>query len=198
MKRPQRRSHANLQGPLATMTEDQLVKAVKANPLSLVLILDCITDPHNLGACLRTADAAGCIAVVAPRDKAAPVTDTVRHVAAGAAEALPFVQVTNLARTMDRLKEAGLWLVGTADEATEDFYSLDLKGPTGVVMGAEGSGLRRLTAEKCDHLVRLPMSGTVPCLNVSVATGVCLFEVVRQRGTQTDGSLPGGAGFMEE
>ena len=181
MKRPHRRTHADLDRRAASMSEDQLVAAVGEEPAALVLILDCVQDPHNLGACLRTADAAGALAVVVPRDRSVSVTETVRHVAAGAAEHLPVVAVTNLARAMDRLKEAGLWLVGAADEADADFYALDLSGRIGLVMGAEGSGLRRLTAEKCDHLVRLPMAGTVSCLNVSVAAGVCLFECVRQR-----------------
>jgi 23S rRNA (guanosine2251-2'-O)-methyltransferase len=163
------------------MTEDELVGLVGQSPAPLVLVLDCVQDPHNLGACLRTANAAGAIAVVAPRDKSAPLTEVARHVAAGAAEVTPYVTVTNLARAMERLQQAGLWLVGTADEAEQDLYQLDLSGPIGLVMGAEGEGLRRLTREKCDHLVRVPMNGSVPCLNVAVATGVCLFECVRQR-----------------
>ena len=163
------------------MTEDELVSLVEGTPEALVLLLDCVQDPHNLGACLRTANAAGALAVVAPRDKSAPLSEVARHVAAGAAEVTPYVTVTNLARAMQRLQKAGLWLVGTADEAEQDLYDLDLSGPVGIVMGAEGQGLRRLTQEKCDHLVRVPMSGSVPCLNVSVASGVCLFECVRQR-----------------
>lgn len=163
------------------MSEDQLLALVRERPDPLILILDCVQDPHNLGACLRTADAAGAVAVVAPRDKSSPLTEVARHVAAGAAEKIPFVQVVNLARTIERLKEAGLWLVGLADEATQNFYGLDLAGAIAIVMGAEGSGLRRLTAEKCDHLACIPMLGSVPCLNVSVAAGVCLFECVRQR-----------------
>lgn len=176
-----RRTHADISRAAPVLTEDDLVARVQEQDDALVLILDCVQDPHNLGACLRTADAAGALAVVSPRDKSVPLTPTARHVAAGAAESVPFVQVTNLARAMERLKEAGLWLVGTADEAAEDLYSRDLTGRIGIVMGAEGAGLRRLTAEKCDHLVRIPMAGAVPCLNVSVAAGVCLFECVRQR-----------------
>jgi 23S rRNA (guanosine2251-2'-O)-methyltransferase len=163
------------------MTEDELVAAAASAPAALVLLLDCVQDPHNLGACLRSANAAGALAVVAPRDRSAPLSDVARHVAAGAAEVTPYVTVTNLARAMERLQGAGLWLVGTADEAEQDVFDLDLRGSIGLVMGAEGEGLRRLTREKCDHLVRLPMLGSVPCLNVSVATGVCLFECVRQR-----------------
>jgi 23S rRNA (guanosine2251-2'-O)-methyltransferase len=181
MKRPHRRTHAHVDRPAASLDEEGLVELVGRRADALLLVLDCVQDPHNLGACLRTADAAGALAVVVPRDRAAPLTEVARHVAAGAAEHLPVVAVTNLARALDRLKDAGLWLVGTADEATADFYSLDLTGRIGLVMGAEGSGLRRLTAEKCDHLVRIPMSGSVACLNVSVAAGVCLFECVRQR-----------------
>lgn len=147
----------------------------------LVLILDCIQDPHNLGACLRTADAAGCACVIMPKDKSAPITETVVRVSCGGAHSVPLVRVTNLARAMEKLKELGVWLVGTADESEKSIYDMDLKGGIGIVMGAEGEGMRRLTGEHCDFLVRIPMGGKVPCLNVSVATGVCLFEAVRQR-----------------
>ena len=153
----------------------------KAGPEPLVLVLDGVTDPHNLGACLRTADAAGVHAVIVPRDRAAGLSPVVRKVAAGAAETVPLIQVTNLARTLRWLKERGLWLVGTDDEATQSIYTAKLTGPTGIVMGAEGAGMRRLTKEHCDLLVTIPMSGVVESLNVSVATGVTLFEVVRQR-----------------
>ncbi|TLD70255.1 23S rRNA (guanosine(2251)-2'-O)-methyltransferase RlmB [Phragmitibacter flavus] len=150
---------------------------------SLVLILDCIQDPHNLGACLRSADAAGCALVIMPKDKTAPISETVRRVACGGAESMPLARVTNLARAMDKLKDLGFWIVGTADESPKSLYQLDLKGNIAIVVGAEGEGMRRLTGEKCDFLGRIPMgdSSTVPCLNVSVATGVCLFEAVRQR-----------------
>ena len=161
--------------------EQDLKDILARTPNPLVLILDQVTDPHNLGACLRTADAAGAHAVIVPKDHSATLTDTVRHIACGAAESVPFIIVTNLARTMEFLKEAGIWLTGTAEEADKSLYDLDLTGPTGFVMGAEGPGMRRLTGEKCDFLVRIPMLGKVPCLNVSVATGVCLFEAVRQR-----------------
>ena len=147
----------------------------------LVLVLDGVTDPHNLGACLRSADAAGVDAVIVPRDKSADLTPTVRKVACGAAETVPFVRVTNLARALEGLKERGIWLYGAAGEAEASLYDSDLSGPAAIVMGAEGGGLRRLTREACDHLVKLPMAGSVSSLNVSVATGICLFEVVRQR-----------------
>jgi 23S rRNA (guanosine2251-2'-O)-methyltransferase len=161
--------------------EEDLYAIVKAEKTPLLLILDGITDPHNLGACLRTADAAGVHAVVVPRDRAATLTDTVRHIACGAAESVPFMQVTNLARTMEKLQALGVWLVGLAEEGGQLLYDIDLKGSIGIVMGAEGPGMRRLTGEKCDFLARIPMAGKVECLNVSVATGVCLFECVRQR-----------------
>ncbi len=146
-----------------------------------LLILDGVTDPHNLGACMRSADAAGVHAVIVPKDKSAPLNAAARKVACGAAETLPLVRVTNLARAMRVLRDAGIWLVGTAGEAEGTIYDVDLSGPLAVVMGAEGSGMRRLTREHCDHLVRLPMLGSVASLNVSVATGICLFEAVRQR-----------------
>ncbi|MCX2982761.1 23S rRNA (guanosine(2251)-2'-O)-methyltransferase RlmB [Halieaceae bacterium IMCC14734] len=146
-----------------------------------LLVLDGITDPHNLGACLRSADAAGVHAVIVPRDKSADLTPVSRKVACGAAEVVPFVRVTNLARTLEGLKERGIWLYGAAGEAETTLYDSDLSGPLALVMGAEGAGLRRLTRECCDYLVKLPMAGSVSSLNVSVATGVCLFEVVRQR-----------------
>ncbi len=149
---------------------------------ALLLILDAVTDPHNLGACLRTAEAAGVHAVVAPRDKAAGLTPVVRKVACGAAELVPFMQVTNLARTLKQLKERGVWVVGTSlEDGAKPFFDTDLKVPVAIVMGAEGSGLRRLTAELCDHLAYIPMAGQIESLNVSVATGVALFEAVRQR-----------------
>ncbi len=148
---------------------------------ALVLVLDGVTDPHNLGACLRSADAAGVHAVIVPKDKSADLTPTVRKVACGAAETVPFVRVTNLARTLEGLKERGIWLYGTAGEAEKSIYDNDLRGPCALIMGAEGDGLRRLTRETCDFLVKLPMAGEVSSLNVSVATGVCLFEIVRQR-----------------
>jgi 23S rRNA (guanosine2251-2'-O)-methyltransferase len=164
------------------LDEDELLALVAQQALPFLLILDCVQDPHNLGAILRTAEAAGVHAVVAPKDKAVGITETVRRVSVGAADHVPFAQVTNLARTMEKLKAAGLWLVGTSDHATsKSLYDLDLKGPLALVMGAEEKGLRRLTLEHCDFLATIPMAGKVECLNVSVATGVCVFEALRQR-----------------
>ena len=166
-----------------SLDEDELMAIIAEQAQPFVLILDCVQDPHNLGAILRTADAAGVHAVVAPKDKAAGITETVRRVSVGAADHVPFAQVTNLARTMEKLKAAGLWLVGTSDHAkSKSIYQLDLRGPLALVMGAEEKGMRRLTEENCDFLASIPMAGKVECLNVSVATGVCLFEAVRQRG----------------
>lgn len=147
----------------------------------LLLVLDCVKDPNNLGALLRTADGAGVHAVIAPKDKSAGITDTVRRVSVGAADNVPFVKVTNLARTLRALKERGIWIVGSSDRATKSLYETDLKGPLAIVMGAEDEGMRRLTEEECDFLVRFPMKGKVACLNVSVSAGVCLYEAVRQR-----------------
>lgn len=161
--------------------EADLKQLIERAEKPLLLILDGVTDPHNLGACLRSADAAGVDVVIAPKDNAASLTPVVRKVASGAAEAVPFVQVTNLARTLRDLKEWGVWIVGTAGEADTLIYDQDLSGPIAIAMGAEGSGLRRLTREHCDFLVKLPMAGSVSSLNVSVATGICLFEAVRQR-----------------
>lgn len=145
------------------------------------LILDGVQDPRNLGACLRTADAAGVKAVIIPKDRAVSMTDVVRETASGAAENVPLIAVTNLGRTIDLLKEKGVWLVGTSDKADRSIYDVDMKGNIAVVVGAEGKGIRRLTEEKCDFLSYIPMKGSVSCLNVSVATGVCLFEALRQR-----------------
>lgn len=165
-----------------TYSEKQLPELLAglASP-ALVLVLDGVTDPHNLGACLRSADAAGVGLVIAPKDKSVGLTATARKVACGAAESIPFVQVTNLARTLKQLQDEGLWLVGLAGEAEQSVYEVDLSGPIALVMGAEGSGMRRLTREHCDYLAKLPMAGSVSSLNVSVATGVALFEAVRQR-----------------
>ena len=149
-----------------------------------LLVLDGIQDPHNLGACLRSADAAGVHAVIAPRDRSAGLTAVARKGASGAAETTPFFQVTNLARTLRELKDRNIWFVGLAGEADQSLYELDLKGPLAVVMGAEGEGMRRLTKEHCDFLAKLPMAGSVESLNVSVATGVALFEALRQRQTK--------------
>jgi len=147
----------------------------------LILVLDGVTDPHNFGACLRSADAAGVHLVITAKDRSVGLTATARKVACGAAETVPVCQVTNLVRGIETLKDAGIWIAGAAGEATETLYQIDFTGPMAIIMGAEGSGLRRLTREKCDYLMNIPMSGEVSSLNVSVATGVCLYEVVRQR-----------------
>lgn len=162
-------------------TEHHLFAELENIKNPLLLILDGIQDPHNLGACLRTADAAGVTAVIVPKDRAVSLTETVRKIACGAAESIMFVQVTNLANFMDKLKDKGVWIVGTSDRAEKSFYELDLTGSAAIVIGAEGSGMRRLTTDKCDFLGVIPMQGKVECLNASVATGVCLFEAVRQR-----------------
>ncbi|PLC53659.1 23S rRNA (guanosine(2251)-2'-O)-methyltransferase RlmB [Pollutimonas nitritireducens] len=147
----------------------------------LFLLLDGVTDPHNLGACLRTADAAGVHAVIAPRDKAVGLNTTVQRVASGAAETVPYIMVTNLARTMRQLKDRNVWIVGTDDQATSTIHQVDARRPMAWVMGAEGEGMRRLTRDTCDELVHIPMLGSVESLNVSVASAVCLYETVRQR-----------------
>jgi len=168
--------------PRAGDPETQLEEALEAaGPAPLLLVLDGVQDPHNLGACLRSADAAGVAAVIVPRDRAAGLTPVVRKVAAGAAETVPLVSVVNLARTLRDLKDRDIWLVGTDDAADKTLYEADLKGPLALVMGSEAEGMRRLTRECCDQLVSIPMAGAVESLNVSVATGVALFEAVRQR-----------------
>jgi 23S rRNA (guanosine2251-2'-O)-methyltransferase len=148
---------------------------------ALVLVLDGVTDPHNLGACLRTADGAGVNAVVAPRDRAVGLNATVARVACGAGDTVPYLTVTNLARTLRALKDRGVWVVGTDDEAEKTIHQVDATQPIAWVMGAEGEGMRRLTRETCDELVRIPMLGSIESLNVSVASAVCLYETVRQR-----------------
>ena len=158
---------------------DDLLDASDHTPF--LLVLDGVTDPHNLGACLRSADAAGVDAVIIPKDRAVGLTSVACKVACGAAHCTPVFQVTNLARTLKSLKARGIWLVGTTGNAEQSIYELDLNGPLGVVMGAEGKGMRRLTEEACDYLANIPMAGHVSSLNVSVATGVVLFEAVRQR-----------------
>lgn len=173
--------HADLGAKLFIKTEEHLIAELDKTKNPLLLILDGIQDPHNLGACLRTADAAGVTAVIVPKDRAVSITETVRKIACGAAESVMFVQVTNLATCMTKLKEKGVWIVGTSDQAEKSFYELDLTGSTAIVIGAEGSGMRRLTTDKCDFLGVIPMQGKVECLNASVATGVSLYEAVRQR-----------------
>jgi len=167
--------------PLPPWHEDELIDAVAAADQPLVLVLDGVQDPHNLGACLRTADACGALAVVVPKDRAAGMNATVRKVAAGAAETVPLATVTNLARALKLLKDAGQWIVG-ADMAGEHYaWQADFTGSKAIVMGSEGDGLRELTRKSCDHLVRLPQSGTLESMNVSVACGMLLYEAVRQR-----------------
>ena len=164
------------------MSEADLSEHLSKVTAPLILILDGVTDPHNLGACLRSADAAGVTAVIFPKDKSADVNDVARKVASGAAETVPWVRVTNLARTIKSLKQAGVWVIGTDGDAEESLYEQDLSGPCAMVLGSEGAGMRRLTRDLCDFVVKLPMAGSVSSLNVSVAAGVCLFEAVRQRG----------------
>ena len=164
---------------ISSSLDDTLDAASTALPL--ILVLDGITDPHNLGACLRVADGAGAHAVIAPKDHAVGINATVAKVASGAADTVPYFMVTNLARTLNELKERDIRVIGTSDDAQQSLYDLDLTGPIALVLGAEGSGMRQLTGKTCDELVRLPMAGAVESLNVSVASGVCLYEAVRQR-----------------
>ena len=158
---------------------DQLEADGVKNPL--LLVLDGVTDPHNLGACLRVADGAGAHAVIAPKDHAVGINATVAKVASGAAETVPYFMVTNLARTLGELKERNIWIIGTSGDAERNLYQMDLKGPVALVLGAEGPGIRQLTRKTCDELVKIPMQGAVESLNVSVASAVCLYEALRQR-----------------
>ncbi|MCH8176220.1 MAG: 23S rRNA (guanosine(2251)-2'-O)-methyltransferase RlmB [Proteobacteria bacterium] len=168
--------------PVKVKSEKELVALLdnlQRNPL--LLVLDGITDPHNLGACLRTADAVGVDAVIVPKDKSATLNATVHKVASGAAETVQLFTVTNIARCLESLQRRGIWIVGTADETGKSLFDQDLTGALALVMGSEGKGLRRLTRERCDYLVAIPMAGKLSSLNVAVATGVCLFEALRQR-----------------
>jgi 23S rRNA (guanosine2251-2'-O)-methyltransferase len=166
----------------AARSEKDLARILNgADGPAFLLILDAVQDPQNLGACLRTADAAGVHALIAPKDNSVGLTPVACKVASGAVETVPYVQVTNLARTIDELKERGVWIIGTAGQATADLFETDLNGPVALAMGGEGKGLRRLTRERCDLLVRLPMLGAVESLNVAAATAVCLYEALRQR-----------------
>ena len=170
--------------PVAQVTSlDELLEQLEASGVAapLLLVLDGVTDPHNLGACLRVADGAGAHAVIAPKDHAAGINATVAKVASGAAETMPYFMVTNLARTLGELKERNIWCIGTSDDAPKTIYDVDLKGPVALVLGAEGEGMRQLTRKTCDELVSIPMHGAVESLNVSVASGVCLYEALRQR-----------------
>ena len=161
---------------------DRVLDSIDGPPL--LLVLDGVQDPHNLGACLRTAEAAGVHAAILPRDQSAGLTPVVRRAASGAAEVLPILIVTNLASILRQIKEKGVWLLGTSDQAKQSLYEVGMSGPMALVMGNEEKGMRRLTSELCDFLVRIPMHGSVSSLNISVATGVCLFEMIRQRGEQ--------------
>ncbi|OYT84895.1 MAG: 23S rRNA (guanosine(2251)-2'-O)-methyltransferase RlmB [Burkholderiales bacterium PBB6] len=161
---------------------DELLEGVEARQIApLVLVLDGVTDPHNLGACLRVADGAGAHAVVAPKDHAVGLNATVAKVASGAAETVPYLMVTNLARSLTEMKERGIRIIGTSDDAEQTLYDVDLSGPVALVLGAEGAGMRQLTRKTCDELISIPMAGAVESLNVSVAAGVCLYEALRQR-----------------
>lgn len=177
------------QGVIALCAEAQRASSLDdvlggVDARTLLLLLDGVTDPRNLGACMRTAEAAGAQAVIVPRDRSASLTPVVAAAAAGAAESLPLVAVTNLARAMDEIRDAGVWIVGATGDAGKSIYDIDLTGPVAWALGAEGPGLRRLTREKCDWLARIPLAGRTESLNVSVATGVCLFETLRQRTTE--------------
>jgi len=167
--------------PARVLDETDLDNLLDKTDTPFFLVLDGVTDPHNLGACLRNADAAGVHAVIVPKDNSCSITPVVRKVAVGAAETVPLIQITNLARTLKHLQQAGVWVIGTAGEAEQLIYECKMIGPIALVMGAEGKGMRRLTRETCDELVKLPMAGAVSSLNVSVASGICLFEIVRQR-----------------
>lgn len=170
--------------PVAQMHSlDELLEQLEADGVQnpLLLVLDGVTDPHNLGACLRVADGAGVHAVIAPKDHASGINATVAKVASGAAETVPYFMVTNLARTLGELKERNIWIIGTSGDADKDLYQVDLRGPVALVLGAEGDGMRQLTRKTCDELIRIPMAGAVESLNVSVASGVCVYEALRQR-----------------
>jgi 23S rRNA (guanosine2251-2'-O)-methyltransferase len=184
-----RKTHGNPQASISTLNEDEALEFIESfHGDPFVLLLDQVQDPRNLGACLRSADGAGVDLVVIPTDRSAGLTEVVRHVAAGAAESLSLARAKNLSRFMARLKELGVKLVGTSDQAKHSIFESDLQGPIGLVVGAEGTGIRRLTADNCDLLANIPMTGGVDCLNVSVATGVCLFEIRRQRSFSSSGS----------
>ena len=174
---------ARVEAVAQTHSLDELLEGLEATGIvPLLLVLDGVTDPHNLGACLRVADGAGAQAVIAPKDHAAGINATVAKVASGAADTVPYFMVTNLARTLGELKERSIRVIGTSDDAENTIYQADLRGPTALVLGAEGTGMRQLTRKSCDELVRIPMAGAVESLNVSVASGVCLYEALRQRG----------------
>ena len=179
---PRQRKHYNHQGGSLYISEDELINKLNLEKNPLLLILDCIQDPQNLGSCLRSANGAGVTAIVTPKDKSVPVTETVKRVSAGGADYTPVCRVTNLVRFMGKIKDLGIWLVGTDDKGTESLYKTNLTLPTAIIMGQEGNGLRKLTKENCDFLVKIPMLGEVECLNVSIASALCLYEAIRQRG----------------
>ncbi len=181
VKSARHNKHSDLSRKIFINTENHLSSILAEKKDPFILVLDGIQDPHNLGACLRTADAAGVDAVVVPKDRAVSITQTVRKIACGGAESVMFIQVTNLASALREMKAAGVWVVGTSDKAEKSLYEVDLKGSIAIVIGSEANGLRRLTENSCDFLVSIPMKGKVECLNASVATGVCLFESLRQR-----------------
>jgi len=184
-----RKTHGNPQASISTLNEDEALEFIESfHGDPFVLLLDQVQDPRNLGACLRSADGAGVDLVVIPTDRSVGLTEVVRHVAAGAAESLSLARAKNLSRFMARLKDLGVKLIGTSDQAKHSIFESDLQGPIGLVVGAEGTGIRRLTADNCDLLANIPMTGGVDCLNVSVATGVCLFEIRRQRSFSSSGS----------
>ena len=174
---------ARVEAVAQVRTLDELLDELEARGVKnpLLLVLDGVTDPHNLGACLRVADGAGAHAVIAPKDHAVGINATVAKVASGAAETMPYFMVTNLARTLNELKERNIWVIGTSGDADKTLYQVDLKGPVALVLGAEGPGMRQLTRKTCDELVGIPMQGAVESLNVSVASAVCLYEALRQR-----------------
>jgi len=177
-----RKTHANPQASISTLNEEEALEFIESfDGDPFVLLLDQVQDPRNFGACLRSAAGAGVDLVVMPSDRSAGLTEVARHVAAGAAESLTLARARNLSRFMNQLKEIGIRLVGTSDQAEGSIFESDLQGPIGLVVGAEGTGIRRLTADNCDLLANIPMSGKMDCLNVSVATGICLFEIRRQR-----------------
>ncbi len=184
MKKQRRNKHSEFshQADIKSYNENHLFDLLdNLDSPPFLLILDQVQDPHNLGACLRSAEAAGVHAVIAPKDRSVDITETVVNIASGAAEKIPFIKVTNLARCIEQLKERNIWVMGTSDQAENSIYETNLKGAIAIVMGSEGDGIRKLTAEKCDNLIKIPMVGTVDCLNVSVATGISLFEALRQR-----------------
>ena len=174
--------HSSSSTGIARLTEDALYPVIESTPEILLLVLDGVQDPHNLGACLRTADGAGVAAVVVPRHKSSPVTETVVRVSCGGAASVPVVSVGNMARFLEKIRDQyGIRIVGTADTSEDELYDCNFTGPLALVLGAEGKGMRRLTMENCDQLIRIPMQGDVECLNVSNAAAVCLYEAVRQR-----------------